>query len=565
MRGTDFVQSLPSDPQKRTEAIVQAVRDREFREPRWLQVPVSDEDGNSGFIYVMDDALAIGEKGDYVRVNVSADCAQLVADELWLLLPSTKTSEAVYIWAQRGLATTEPQTQPYEESDRIAQGYSPSMMDNEACIRHDEDVWDARETVAAPSAVVCNAGKDWVVSNALLDAEGKPTGKGANFGWFDSNGQFMSPGGLKCLQPLGTVHSSSYWDYSQTLRLLYPKMIVNGQWCDVQDVAADPKLCGLISHEGPVESWRQPTVPADTIPPPSPVRLKLDRVLQKGMDGADVNEWQRFLVGQEYDLGTYGPEGNGVDGDFGNATDQATRDFQDEHVDPLTSRPLDVDGKVGPATTRAANAVLLGNAAKLKLGIDVSHHQNPDALDYPKLAETHAFVIVRATYGTTRDRKTAEHVKQAREAGLTVGLYHFFRPSQGAAEQAQAFAAVADEVGIGAGDIVPMIDVEMDPIPLDQDPEPSWVQPLAELADLLSEHFGTPPGFYITQSDWNLLGRPDWMLGHPLWVAHWTTAEQPATPANEGWEIWQYAVEKLAGVYGDKLDLNRALYLPVIP
>jgi hypothetical protein len=67
------------------------------------------------------------------------------------------------------------------------------------------------------------------------------------------------------------------------------------------------------------------------------------RVLRKDMTGEDVERWQFFLVGQQQQLE--------VDGNFGNATLNATKAFQSENG-------LDADGAVGPSTL--GRAMLLG-------------------------------------------------------------------------------------------------------------------------------------------------------------------------------------------------------------
>lgn len=69
------------------------------------------------------------------------------------------------------------------------------------------------------------------------------------------------------------------------------------------------------------------------------------RALGRGDSGADVREWQEALAAVGLDVA--------VDGDFGPATEAATRRFQD-------SVAITVDGLVGPAT-RAAMAARLGD------------------------------------------------------------------------------------------------------------------------------------------------------------------------------------------------------------
>lgn len=62
-----------------------------------------------------------------------------------------------------------------------------------------------------------------------------------------------------------------------------------------------------------------------------------------GDQGEQVKSLQRLLVGLGYDLGKYGILKNGVDGQFGSATDKAVRTFQKLHN-------LTVDGLVGKNT-----------------------------------------------------------------------------------------------------------------------------------------------------------------------------------------------------------------------
>ena len=72
-----------------------------------------------------------------------------------------------------------------------------------------------------------------------------------------------------------------------------------------------------------------------------------DRVLENGMSGADVKELQTDLIRLGYDLGKWG-----ADGDFGDATEEAVRQFQRD-------KKLTVDGEVGKATVAALEKALV--------------------------------------------------------------------------------------------------------------------------------------------------------------------------------------------------------------
>lgn len=67
------------------------------------------------------------------------------------------------------------------------------------------------------------------------------------------------------------------------------------------------------------------------------------RVLVRGSKGNDVKQLQQKLVDNNFDLGSYGPDGNGVDGNYGSKTEEAVRRFQ-------TLTNIKVDGKYGPET-----------------------------------------------------------------------------------------------------------------------------------------------------------------------------------------------------------------------
>lgn len=66
-----------------------------------------------------------------------------------------------------------------------------------------------------------------------------------------------------------------------------------------------------------------------------------ERTLRNGMEGADVRELQSLLIQMGYDLGSWG-----ADGDFGDATEMALRQFQQDEG-------LEVDGVAGKDTFAA--------------------------------------------------------------------------------------------------------------------------------------------------------------------------------------------------------------------
>jgi peptidoglycan hydrolase-like protein with peptidoglycan-binding domain len=85
-------------------------------------------------------------------------------------------------------------------------------------------------------------------------------------------------------------------------------------------------------------------VPAPVIPPPAPVPVaKTGAVLRRGDNNSSVRVWQQQLVDTQGERIT-------VDGDFGPATEAATKRFQ-------SKSGLAADGIVGPDTINAMHAV----------------------------------------------------------------------------------------------------------------------------------------------------------------------------------------------------------------
>lgn len=202
-------------------------------------------------------------------------------------------------------------------------------------------------------------------------------------------------------------------------------------------------------------------------------------------------------------------------------------------------------------------------------GLDISHHQAASVVPWEDLAARDGFLYARASYGTMRDRRVTEHFARAKEAGIKVGLYHFFRASQAITDQLEVFCDLAELVGYGPGDLAPAIDIEAD---IKRPVEPWWSRPANELTMLLVAQWSECV-VYLTQREWTMLGKPAWTKERPLWVAHYTKRSEPATPQGHEWSIWQYRVgpydpnienQVTDAKHPRALDHNMAVHLPVI-
>lgn len=101
-------------------------------------------------------------------------------------------------------------------------------------------------------------------------------------------------------------------------------------------------------------------------------------MIEKGSKGIEVANWQRFLISQGYNIE--------ADGDFGKATDIATKDFQAAHG-------LRADGKVGDQTYKAAESLKVDIGSQKPVDVPAS---NPSSYNEIKLAQVHPALAHRA-------------------------------------------------------------------------------------------------------------------------------------------------------------------------
>lgn len=263
---------------------------------------------------VSGDALRVGTPGDCVRITVTAETAQYIADHLDAMLLTPRMADLI---RQQATVVITPATQTP----------NAAMANTSRMVLHSKTV-DQR--IGGQSGLVANAGKDWVLSNKLLI---EPS-RAANYGWHVASSSY--PGtlpGLFVLQPLGLAHNRFHVDYSQTVRLVRKTCRADGVERALMDVLSDPALAPLVCHEGVLQVFRQPGVPTDVPSPPVP--SPITRVLKRGLHGADVALWQSTI---------------GVlpaDGIFGPMTEAATKAWQSAHG-------LVADGIVGPLSRAAA-------------------------------------------------------------------------------------------------------------------------------------------------------------------------------------------------------------------
>lgn len=350
MDGHEFASHLPEKPTpQREEAILQAVRDRKYQPLSWRPVRVTFG-GSAGIVFLADFPLGFGDTNT-VFVTVSPTLAQKIAIELECLLPTSRIIEAAYDGAVNKLP-------PFLQTPDAAMGDTSRM------VLHSDDI--RNYLLGIPTGTCEPFGKHWIYSTKLHSRQNR----GCNFGLYDPKAPSVFRG-RRLWQPPGFFHNLLHVDYSQILQLVRTTMIVDGTEMKVEDVARNPNLWGLVSHEGVLQSLVHPGLVKSTTEQPTLLPASytiLGRTMKLGSVGEDVKVWQRLL-------------GIAADGVFGPQTKAKTIDWQ-------KAARLVADGIVGPASR---------NHALRSLGPQSEFHTAEQLGDIPLIEALNYTRITRAS------------------------------------------------------------------------------------------------------------------------------------------------------------------------
>ena len=184
-------------------------------------------------------------------------------------------------------------------------------------------------------------------------------------------------------------------------------------------------------------------------------------------------------------------------------------------------------------------------------GIDVSKYQQRINWDMVKemVAEDVriGFVFIKATEGFgNMDAQFNRNWRNAGDAGITRGAYHFFLAPKSGVEQAENFIR---RVELEKGDLPPVLDVEQT---YGVTPDKLRTEVKAFL-NRLEAHYGVKPIIYTNVEFYNKFLKGDFD-NYPLWVAHYLRKDRPRIARN--WAFWQYSeTGNVNGIRG-KVDFN---------
>lgn len=210
-------------------------------EAMWSEVSYVAE-GKQVKIFVMEDALMVGG----IRVNVSANLEQKIADLFDASLPTALVADLMYAYASR---KANPSPRPISSSV-------------EAMIAHSNAV---DKQIQQGVGIAATVGKHWILDKKL---EFKAR-SACNYGWHFTGTSFQGISGfpaaskfagknVKVIQPNATAHDANHSDYSQICQLVSQHCWVNGAEYRFSDLLKDQKLATLVSHLGVLKHDRQP-------------------------------------------------------------------------------------------------------------------------------------------------------------------------------------------------------------------------------------------------------------------------------------------------------------------
>ena len=242
-----FPESVP----EREAFFLDCVRAGDY-EVEWLPISVSDGFHSARF-WCSADALKIGG----VRINVSATLQQQLADVLEASLLTPKLADLLFLEADISLP---PMPMPITSSTK-------AMIEQSAKI----DAALAKLSVEPKGKIVQTVGKHWVIANGLMTHQGRAE----NYGWHFRGNSFggrpweqaasgivdvSTSASLRLIQGQGWAHNAHHVDYSQIACFVLQKCELDGAVVALETILTDPLLAPLASHEGVLQTLRQPGV-----------------------------------------------------------------------------------------------------------------------------------------------------------------------------------------------------------------------------------------------------------------------------------------------------------------
>ena len=176
---------------------------------------VADGKEIAATLLVMPDYLAVGSDDDFVRMPITPQTAQRIAEGFGCTLPTRKMVDAIDAAAEVHL---EPR---------------PLTVDREAVktFKQHHDIVEVQRAGKPLGLLVTGIKKDIVLTPRIFE---KPE-RLAIYGWRQLDG--------RPIQPLTIVHWNKYVDYSHGARLVLNKVTIDGREVAITEILSDPHRC----------------------------------------------------------------------------------------------------------------------------------------------------------------------------------------------------------------------------------------------------------------------------------------------------------------------------------
>ena len=194
-------------------------------------------------------------------------------------------------------------------------------------------------------------------------------------------------------------------------------------------------------------------------------------------------------------------------------------------------------------------------------GLDVSYWN--ERVDWRKVYDAgYRFVYVKATEGQAyQDPTFAANWRDAKQAGLLRGAYHFYHPAMDAETQAALFIRQVQATK-DIGELPPALDLEV----TDQKPNSILLAGVKIWVERIREALGKAPilysSYYFLKDHVSLYGKPpSWASEFSVWIADYVSpcdlpAQPHLPPGWTRWAFWQYTKSgAIPGIRG-KVDIN---------
>ena len=184
-------------------------------------------------------------------------------------------------------------------------------------------------------------------------------------------------------------------------------------------------------------------------------------------------------------------------------------------------------------------------------GFDMSHYQG--RIDWEAVATDPkaGYIYLKATEGNNIvDNTYAYNLSMARNAGLKVGSYHFFRGQISAREQFRNFSNTVDR---SKQDILPLIDVETMPNNVNKS---KFDATLLEFLRLVEKEYGKKPIIYTGKNFYEKHFKGTVFANYKFMIAAYID-QQPVLSDGNDFIMWQYTSSGRANGVRGHVDVSK--------